>query len=102
MLTSMVIPSGPGEGLSSIDAFKNIFWLAALAAVAAAAAAAFIPRRGAKPEAALRPVTPEGFELPDAAVSETEIVVAGRVIRADSRPIRQAVVTVMDMGGSTD
>jgi MFS family permease len=99
MLTSMVIPSGPGEGLPSIDAFKNIFWLAALAAVAAAAAAAFIPRRGAKPEAALRPVTPEGFELPDAAVSETEIVVAGRVIRADSRPIRQAVVTVMDMDG---
>ena len=99
MLTSMVIPSGPGEGLPSIDAFKNIFWLAALAAVAAAAAAAFIPRRGAKPEAALRPVTPEGFELPDAAVSETEIVVAGRVIRADSRPIRQAVVTVMDMEG---
>ncbi len=99
MLTSMVIPSGPGEGLPSIDAFKNIFWLAALAAVAAAAAAAFIPRRGAKPEAALRPVTPEGFELPDAAVSETEIVVAGRVVRADSRPIRQAVVTVMDMEG---
>ena len=99
MLTSMVIPSGPGEGLPSIDAFKNIFWLAALAAVAAAAAAAFIPRRGAKPEAALRPVTPEGFELPDAAVSETEIVVAGRVIRAGSRPIRQAVVTVMDMEG---
>lgn len=99
MLTSMIIPSGPGEGLPSIDAFKNIFWLAALAAVAAAAAAAFIPRRGAKPEAALRPVTPEGFELPDAAVSETEIVVAGRVIRADSRPIRQAVVTVMDMEG---
>ncbi|UGQ54301.1 MFS transporter [Rhodococcus qingshengii] len=99
MLTSMVIPSGPGEGLPSIDAFNNIFWLAALAAVAAAAAAAFIPRRGAKPEAALRPVTPEGFELPDAAVSETEIVVAGRVVRADSRPIRQAVVTVMDMEG---
>jgi MFS family permease len=99
MLTSMVIPSRPGEGLPSIDAFKNIFWLAALAAVAAAAAAAFIPRRGAKPEAALRPVTPEGFELPDAAVSETEIVVAGRVVRADSRPIRQAVVTVMDMEG---
>lgn len=99
MLTSMVIPSGPGEGLPSIDAFKNIFWLAALAAVAAAAAAAFIPRRGAKPETALRPVTPEGFELPDAAVSETEIVVAGRVVRADSRPIRQAVVTVMDMEG---
>lgn len=99
MLTSMVIPSGPGEGLPSIDAFKNIFWLAALAAVAAAAAAAFIPRRGAKPEAALRPVTPEGFELPDAAVSETEIVVAGHVVRADSRPIRQAVVTVMDMEG---
>ena len=99
MLTSMVIPSGPGEGLPSIDAFKNIFWLAALAAVAAAAAAAFIPRRGAKPETALRPVTPEGFELPDAAVSDTEIVVAGRVVRADSRPIRQAVVTVMDMEG---
>nr|WP_279164168.1 MFS transporter [Rhodococcus erythropolis] len=99
MLTSMVISSGPGEGLPSIDAFKNIFWLAALAAVAAAAAAAFIPRRGAKPETALRPVTPEGFELPDAAVSETEIVVAGRVVRADSRPIRQAVVTVMDMEG---
>lgn len=99
MLTSMVIPSGPGEGLPSIDAFKNIFWLAALAAVAAAAAAAFIPRRGAKPETALRPVTPEGFELPDAAVSETEIVVTGRVVRADSRPIRQAVVTVMDMEG---
>lgn len=99
MLTSMVIPSGPGEGLPSIDAFKNIFWLAALAAVAAAAAAAFIPLRGAKPETALRPVTPEGFELPDAAVSETEIVVAGRVVRADSRPIRQAVVTVMDMEG---
>ncbi|MEI4744775.1 MFS transporter [Rhodococcus erythropolis] len=99
MLTSMIIPSGPGEGLPSIDAFKNIFWLAALAAVAAAAAAAFIPRRGAKPETALRPVTPEGFELPDAAVSETEIVVAGRVVRADSRPIRQAVVTVMDIEG---
>ncbi|MFE5645721.1 MFS transporter [Rhodococcus sp. NPDC056516] len=99
MLTSMVISSGPGEGLPTIDAFKNIFWFAALAAVAATAAAAFIPRRGAKPETALRPVTPEGFELPDAAASDTEILVAGRVVRADSRPIRQAVVTVMDLEG---
>ncbi len=97
MLTALVIPSGPGAGLPSLDAFKNIFWLAALAAVAALAAAAFIPRYGAKPESAVRPVTPEGFEIPS---TDNDIVVAGRVIRADKRPVKQAVVTVMDMAGS--
>ncbi|NMM83259.1 MFS transporter [Rhodococcus sp. SRB_17] len=96
MLTAMVIPSGPGEGLPALGAFKNIFWLAALAAVGAVIAAAFIPRYGAKPESALPPVTPEGFEIPSA---ENEIVVAGRVVRDDQRPVKQAVVTVMDIDG---
>ncbi|MDI9914183.1 MFS transporter [Rhodococcus sp. IEGM 1379] len=96
MLTAIVIPAGPGEGLPALGAFKNIFWLAALAAVGAVIAAAFIPRYGAKPESALPPVTPEGFEIPSA---ENEIVVAGRVVRDDQRPVKQAVVTVMDMDG---
>ncbi|MCJ0903682.1 MFS transporter [Rhodococcus sp. ARC_M6] len=96
MLTAIVIPSGPGEGLPALGAFKNIFWLAALAAVGAVIAAAFIPRYGAKPESALPPVTPEGFEIPSA---ENQIVVAGRVIRSDQRPVKHAVVTVMDMDG---
>ncbi|MGC0364440.1 MFS family permease [Rhodococcus sp. 27YEA15] len=99
MLTAIVIPSGPGEGLPSIDAFKYTFWLAALAAVVAVAVTAFIPRHGAKPETDLRPVTPEGFEIPNAATSGTEIVVAGSVVRQDGQPVKQAVVTAIGLQG---
>lgn len=96
MLTAMVIPSGPGEGLPQLEAFKNIFWLAALAAAGVVVAAAFIPRYGAKPESTLPPVIPEGFGIPP---TDNEIVVAGQVLRSDQRPVKQAVVTVMDMDG---
>lgn len=85
VLTSVTMTLGAVQ-LPSFDAFKDVFWMAALAAAASALAAVFIPRA-----AAAHPSMP--------AVGATELVVQGRVLAPDRRPLTPAVVTVLQTGG---
>jgi MFS family permease len=103
-LSSVTIDVG-GATLPSLEAFQDIFWIAAVASLAAAAVALALPSSqrvaaGAPAEA----VTPEPAKgIPEGEVKgegrEHEIVVRGVVLRDDRRPIRHAVVTVLSTEG---
>jgi MFS family permease len=86
VLTSVTMTLGSAR-LPSFDAFKDVFWLAALASAASVLATFFIPRAAA----AHRPAVP--------AVAATELVVQGRVLAPDHRPLTPAVVTVLQTDG---
>lgn len=89
ILTTTVTRIG-GVALPTLDAFKHIFWVCALAALVSALVAAFLP--SARPAPA---VSPGRARAEDA----DEIVVAGRVTATGVRPVRSAVVTVIDLEG---
>ncbi|WP_029212376.1 MFS transporter [Arsenicicoccus bolidensis] len=89
ILTTTVSRVG-GVALPTLDAFKHIFWVCALAALVSALVAAFLP--SARPS----PVSSRGRAR---AEDEDEIVVAGRVTATGVRPVRSAVVTVIDLDG---
>jgi MFS family permease len=86
VLTSVTITVGSAR-LPSFEAFKDVFWMAALASAASMVAAVFIPRAAAAAKAALP------------APAATELVVQGRVLTADRRPVTPAVVTVLQTRG---
>ncbi len=86
VLTSVTITVGSAR-LPSFEAFKDVFWMAALASTASMVAAVFIPRAAA----AAKAVIP--------APAATELVVQGRVLTADRRPVTPAVVTVLQTSG---
>lgn len=90
--------------LPTLDAFKTIFWLGALASLGGAAIAANIKTRtaAARDAAAREPgpvvVGPRRHEL-KAEGTERELVVRGTIVDPDERPIRHAVVTVLHTDG---
>ena len=94
-----------GVALPSLEAFKDIFWIAAAASIAAAAVALALP--SSQRAAATAPAvagTPEPAKgVPEGEVKgegrEHEVVVRGVVLRDDRRPIRHAVVTVLSTEG---
>jgi MFS family permease len=86
VLTSVTITVGSAR-LPSFEAFKDVFWMAALASTASMVAAVFIPRAAAAAKAVLP------------APAATELVVQGRVLTADRRPVTPAVVTVLQTSG---
>ncbi|QCP00307.1 MFS transporter [Arthrobacter sp. 24S4-2] len=86
VLTSVTITVGSAR-LPSFEAFKDVFWMAALASTASMVAAVFIPRAATAAKAAI-PAPPA-----------TELVVQGRVLTADRRPVTPAVVTVLQTSG---
>ncbi|MFC7848062.1 MFS transporter [Arthrobacter sp. NPDC057388] len=88
VLTSVTIPLGAAR-LPSFDAFRDVFWMAALASAASVLAAVFIPRAAAHRPAAAQPPVPAAAEL----------VVQGRVLAPDHRPLTPAVVTVLGTEG---
>ena len=85
VLTSVTITVGSAR-LPSFEAFKDVFWMAALASAASMVAAVFIPRT-----AAAKATLP--------ALAAAELVVQGRVLTADRRPVAPAVVTVLHTSG---
>jgi MFS family permease len=85
VLTSVTVTIG-AERLPAFDAFKDVFWMAAVASAASMLAAVFIPRAAAQ-------------HPPAPAVSTGELVVQGRVLAPDHRPLTPAVVTVLRTGG---
>jgi MFS family permease len=86
VLTSITMTVGATQ-LPAFDAFKDVFWLAALASAASVLAAVFIPRAAAVRRAAVP------------AVASSELVVQGRVLAPDRRPLVPAVVTVLQTDG---
>jgi len=104
ILTSTVVQHGP-VALPSLDAFKDIFWAAALAALVAAVVALALPRprstlSTAGVATAGTPHISRGqIEEIKAEGHEHEIVVRGTVLREDLRPVRHAVVSVMRSDG---
>ncbi|MDQ0000392.1 MFS transporter [Pseudarthrobacter sulfonivorans] len=86
VFTSVTIAVGDAR-LPSFDAFRDIFWLAAAASAASMLAAVFIPRAA-------------GVRRPPAtAAGAAELVVQGRVLAPDHRPLTPAVVTVLRTDG---
>ncbi|MET3774347.1 MFS family permease [Arthrobacter nitrophenolicus] len=86
VLTSVTMTVGDTR-LPSFDAFKDIFWLAAGASAASMLAAVFIPRAA-------------GVHRPPASdIGAVELVVQGRVLAPDHRPLIPAVVTVLKTDG---
>ena len=94
-----------GVALPSLEAFKDIFWIAAAASIAAAAVALALPssQRAAAtaPAVAGTPEPAKGVPKGDVKGEgrEHEVVVRGVVLRNDRRPIRHAVVTVLSTEG---
>ncbi|MFB9859493.1 MFS transporter [Paenarthrobacter aurescens] len=86
VFTSVTIAVG-NTRLPSFDAFRDLFWLAALASAASMLAAVFIPRAAG----VHRP--------PVSATSAAELVLQGRVLAPDHRPLAPAVVTVLQTDG---
>lgn len=86
VLTSVTLTVGSAR-LPSFEAFKDVFWMAALASAASMVAAVFIPRAAAAATAALT------------VQAANELVVQGRVLTADRRPVTPAVVTVLQTSG---
>jgi MFS family permease len=86
VFTSVTIAVGDAR-LPSFDAFRDIFWLAAAASAVSMLAAVFIPRAA-------------GVRRPPATVAgAAELVVQGRVLAPDHRPLTPAVVTVLRTDG---
>jgi len=104
VLSSVTIDVG-GTTLPSLEAFKDIFWIAAAASIAAAAVALALPSRqraaAAAPVATGAPDRAKGLQEGDVKGEgrEHEVVVRGVVLRDDQRPIRHAVVTVLRTDG---
>ena len=104
ILTSTVVQHGP-VALPSLDAFKHIFWAAALAALVSAVVALALPRprstlSTAGVATAGTPHISRGqIEEIKAEGHEHEIVVRGTVLREDLRAVRHAVVSVMRSDG---
>ncbi|WP_231938440.1 MFS transporter [Arthrobacter sp. B6] len=86
VLTAVTMTVG-AERFPAFDAFKDVFWMAALASAASMLAAVFIPHSAA----VTRPPAPD--------VTAGELVVRGRVLAPDRRPLTPAVVTVLHIGG---
>jgi MFS family permease len=86
VFTSVTIAVGDAR-LPSFDAFRDIFWLAAAASATSLLAAVFIPRAA-------------GVRRPPASdLGAAELVVQGRVLALDHRPLTPAVVTVLQTDG---
>lgn len=114
ILTSFVVQRGPLT-LPTLSAFTTVFWLAAIAALAAIAVAVFIPSVKAGPATGLIPAVPAASTNPapvpvaaspgpataaaETIPAENEIVVRGVVVGPAGKPVRTAVVTVLDLCG---
>lgn len=85
VLTSVTMRVGP-RSLPAFDAFRDVFWMAALASAASMLAAVFIPRVSV-------------VQPPPSGAAAGELVVQGRVLAPDRSPLTPAVVTILQTGG---
>ena len=105
VILSSVTMEVDGVTLPSLEAFQDVFWIAAVTALVAAAFAVALPSpRRAPVDVAPGAVTGEpAGRITEGEVKgpgcEHEIVVRGVVLRSDLRPIRHAVVTVLGTDG---
>ena len=92
-LLSVVTVTVGGIELPTSAAFRDVFWLAALAALLSCGVVWFVPRREAEPILVGR--APSITRVGEGA----EIVIHGRVRQIGERPISQAVVTAVSLAG---
>ncbi|QCB96217.1 MFS transporter [Arthrobacter sp. PAMC25564] len=86
VLTSVTITVGTAQ-LPAFQAFQDVFWMATLASAASIMAVVFIP------------AAVGGRRAPVPTPVASELVVQGRVLSADHRPLTPAVVTVLQTTG---
>ncbi|NKX54117.1 MFS transporter [Arthrobacter mobilis] len=95
VVLSSVTAAHAGVQLPSLEAFQDVFWIAALASLAACALVWFIPRPEPVPAEAvparLPAVTPAG--------ESAETVVHGCVLTGEENPLPHAVTTVLKTTG---
>jgi MFS family permease len=97
LLSTVTVTVGAVQ-LPALAAFKDVFWLAAVAALVCCGVAWFIPRRVLVPvtaEAALAGRQPAVRQ----AGENTEIVARGRVLQTSGAPMPHAVVTAIRLSG---
>jgi MFS family permease len=92
-LLSVMTVTVDGVELPASEAFRDVFWLAALAALLSCGVVWFVPRREAEPILVGR--APSIARVGEGA----EIVLRGRVRQIGERPISQAVVTAVSLAG---
>ncbi len=97
LLSTVTARVGPVE-LPTAEAFRDVFWIAALACLLACGVVWFVPKRaraevisGDSAGAIARPVIHAG--------ENAEIVIRGRVVQLDNAPIPQALVTAVSLTG---
>jgi MFS family permease len=105
VLAAGTVAGAAGGAFPSEAALHSMSWLAAAAAFVGAAVSLFIPARispALAPSGAARPGERPATARADAVRrvdAAAEVVVRGRVLRADGRPARLAVVSVLDRTG---
>ncbi|NMR30769.1 MFS transporter [Crystallibacter degradans] len=97
VLATVTVSVNGGE-LPAMEAFQDVFWIAAVASLVACAVVWFVPRFEAVPAAEGVPVETAALAVTQAGNS-AETVVHGRVLHTDDQPIPHAVVTVMKTSG---
>ncbi|WP_199533175.1 carboxypeptidase-like regulatory domain-containing protein [Renibacterium salmoninarum] len=108
ILTSFIAQHG-SVTLPTLSAFTTVFWLASIAALAAITVDVFIPtaKEIATATGAIRIVTNAQKSDPAASASiaparlaaDNEMVVRGVVVGPAGKPVRNAVVTALDLDG---
>ena len=90
LLSAVTVTVG-GIELPTNEAFRDVFWLAALAALLSCGVVWFVPKREVEPVRVGPSITRVG--------EGAEIVVRGRVEQTGARAISQAVVTAVSLAG---
>lgn len=103
-LLSLVTVTVGAVELPALAAFQDVFWLAATASLIAGGVVWFVPRRVQEPavDRGLRDQTSKARMAAPAGSrggENAEIVVHGRVLQTDDRPMGQAVVTAVTLSG---
>jgi MFS family permease len=98
LLSSVTVTVGTVQ-LPALAAFKDVFWLAAVASLACCGVAWFVPRRVLVPVTAEEAVLAGGPQAVRQAGENTEIVARGRVLQTSGAPMPHAVVTAVKLSG---
>jgi hypothetical protein len=98
LLTSVTVTVGTVQ-LPAAAAFKDVFWLAAVASLVCCGVAWFVPRQVLVPATAEEAVLAGGPQAVRQAGENTEIVAHGRVLQTTGAPMPQAVVTAVRLSG---
>jgi MFS family permease len=98
LLSSVTVTVGAVE-LPALAAFKDVFWLSAVASLVCCGVAWFVPRRVLVPVTAEAAVLAGGPPAVRQAGENTEVMAHGRVLQTTGAPMPHAVVTAVTLSG---